>query len=270
MYRHQLEIKKKIAKIQEEVIKNIKTKRENLRNKLLAMRRDQKRKERLAKLKMDKLRSEITKKLMEASKKGDLISCDPERPSNEIIQYCQNNYKESYVKMNECVKNDNFCYMCCETEYGELHLEDRSVCYMKCDDFYINKIKFAKKSKGKQKIITLNVDISPNYESVPVIEKVHESCQKINGKNNTINEHKEHFNIVNKKLNEKEILITKFLESKEHLKANSTNLFIKNTTNKINIPTKSILVDDQSNNPIDEQKKQLLLTIKDELSDLNF
>ena len=63
MYRHQLEIKKKIAKIQEEVIKNIKTKRENLRNKLLAMRRDQKRKERLAKLKMDKLRSEITKKL---------------------------------------------------------------------------------------------------------------------------------------------------------------------------------------------------------------
>jgi len=149
LYRHQLEIKKKIAKIQEEVIKNIKKKREELRNKLLAMRRDSKRKERLAKLKMDKLRSQITKKLINASKKGNLQLCDPERPSNDIVQYCQTNYKDSYVKMNECVKNDNFCYMCCETEYGELHLEDRSVCYMKCDDFYINKIKFAKKSNPK-------------------------------------------------------------------------------------------------------------------------
>ncbi len=312
LYRHQLEIKKKIAKIQEEVIKNIKKKREELRNKLLAMRRDSKRKERLAKLKMDKLRNQITKKLINASKKGNLQLCDPERPSNDIVQYCQNNYKDSYVKMNECVKNDNFCYMCCETEYGELHLEDRSVCYMKCDDFYINKIKFAKKSnpkvnrggigpqrgkgvgfgngsrsigsneKLKENAICVNVDVTPSFERIPIIKEVHDSAdEKLKKEVSEKIEHNHHFNFIGGRLNENEILITKFLQGKEKKKTsksmnensvNNSDVMTENHTktlkneNSFEAFSPEVLVN--ADQAVDEQKKQLLLTIKNELSDI--
>jgi hypothetical protein len=277
------------------------------------MRRDSKRKERLAKLKMDKLRNQITKKLINASKKGNLQLCDPERPSNDIVQYCQNNYKDSYVKMNECVKNDNFCYMCCETEYGELHLEDRSVCYMKCDDYYINKIKFAKKSNGKvspggggfglqkgrgvglgngirsigsngklkENAICVNVDVTPSFERIPIIKEVHESAdKKLKKELYKKLEHQHHFNVIGGRLNENEILITKFLQGKEKKKisksmnenSNNNSVMIEKHTktlkneNSDDISSPEVLV--KADQAVDEQKKQLLLTIKNELSEI--
>ena len=107
---------------------------------------------------MGELKEEISKSLLKASKSGCAEECNPDRPEKEILLYCKNNFNDM-SKLSNCVKHDTFCTVCCESEFGDLHLEERSSCYSKCNDYYINKIKF----NGKK--VVMNVNISPTSTS---------------------------------------------------------------------------------------------------------
>jgi hypothetical protein len=141
-------IKKKIKQISEQVKREVMKIREDLRARILAKQKDEKRKRQLVMNKITSLKKDISKDLLKASKNGNAEECNPDRPTNQILEYCKVNFEYDYSKMNECVENDNFCYMCCESEFGDLHLEARSNCHTKCDDFYIYKVKF-KKQEGE-------------------------------------------------------------------------------------------------------------------------
>jgi len=127
--------------------------------------------------KMGELKLEISKNLLKASKSGCDEECNPDRPEKEILEYCKANFNEM-SRLGECVKQESFCTLCCESEFGELHLEERSNCYNKCNDYYINKVKFKTKKK-----VFLNVDITPTSTSKRIESNEENSAENSKGSN---------------------------------------------------------------------------------------
>jgi hypothetical protein len=142
VFANKLNIKKKIQQISDQVKREVLKIREDLRARMLSKKRDLQRKKELMLMKIEDVKHGISDDLIRASKSGNSEECDPERATAQIIQYCKVNFQFNYSKMNDCIKSDKFCYKCCESEFGDLHIEQRSTCFAKCDDYYIYKVKF--------------------------------------------------------------------------------------------------------------------------------
>lgn len=235
IYANKLMLKKKIKQISEQVKREVMKIREDLRARILSKQRDEKRKRELVMNKIESLKKDISKNLLRASKNGNTDQCNPERPTGEIIDYCKVNYEFDFVKMNECVKNDNFCYMCCEAEFGDLHLEERSNCYIKCDDFYIYHIKF-KDLRGEFHSKEKDKSKEPKEAVNPPLEN----------KNNN-----------NKKESKNEEEKSKFLETRT----------ITTTQDNSNFEESAVTREDINKLIEQEKKRELLMDIKE---DLNF
>jgi hypothetical protein len=233
IYSNKLMIKKKIKQISEQVKREVMKIREDLRARIMSKQKDEKRKRELIMNKIASLKKDISKDLLKASKNGNIDECNPDRATHEIIEYCKMNFDFDYSKMNECVKNDNFCYMCCESEFGDLHLESRSNCYLKCDDYYIYKIKFGKKLQK----LKLTIDVTPYGVKTSEVIKNVQPRESINPPS----------------INDKEIMPSHFLETK----------MITITKDTSNIKSN----DDMKQLIEDEKKRELLMDIKE---DLNF
>ena len=48
-------------------------------------------------------------------------------------KYCDNNFMDNYAKNQDCKNPDDFCYVCCENEYGNMFINQRDKCYDMCD-----------------------------------------------------------------------------------------------------------------------------------------
>ena len=248
IYSEKQVVKKKIIQISEAVKRQVEKIREDLKSRLLAKKKDEARKRELIQNKIENLKKDISNDLIKASKKGDFEECDPERPQKQIINYCKVNYEKDNFKMAECIKNDNFCYMCCEAEYGELHLELRNNCYTKCNDFSFFKLKF----KHTRVLNTYN------DHNLNVVKKT------IKDEINLKNSEDEPNLIINnaKKLNDIELMQTKFFEK------NNRNLVAEDS--RINNAEKGYKKLEQgriSQMIEEEKKKEILMRIKE---DLNF
>jgi len=74
--------------------------------------------------------------LMKANKQGSWKKCKNARKSKEKTEeYCNNNFSTNFIKNQECRNPENFCYICCENEYGNMYLKKRDKCYNMCDNF---------------------------------------------------------------------------------------------------------------------------------------
>ena len=77
----------------------------------------------------------MAKNLMNAHKKGDMMVCKKAYGNKNLIEtYCNRNIVEDYTKNIECRSDSSFCYVCCENEFGDLHMVQRDTCYTACDD----------------------------------------------------------------------------------------------------------------------------------------
>lgn len=195
------------------------------------------------------MKKDISKDLIRASKKGDYEECDPERENYQILNYCKVNYENDGFKMAECIKNDNFCYMCCESEYGELHLELRNNCYNKCNDFYFFKIKFK-----HTRVLNTYCEIKPKITKITKTEEI--------SLKNSENDPLFGSNYNNSKsLYDIDVMKSKFLEKNINvLKSEDSKLIEYDSQDKINHTKISEMIEEQ-------KKKELLMNIKE---DLNF
>ena len=97
-----------------------------------------KKKEDLA-TKLTQIRSQISKQIMIANKKGDMNSCESikkettETNHSKRDDYCNNNFTDDWARNTDC-KTDEFCYICCENEFGAMYVVERDNCYNMCDD----------------------------------------------------------------------------------------------------------------------------------------
>jgi hypothetical protein len=124
-----------IKSIAEETKKEIIMKRLQIKKKIEEMRKRNERKKLALRTQILTIRSVVAEKLGQAARVGSLDNCFIPNDNNlELIKkFCDLNFPTNYEKYAECNDTNSFCYICCETEFGDLHLKERDKCYNKCD-----------------------------------------------------------------------------------------------------------------------------------------
>lgn len=166
LYELKFALKKKIEEIKKQAQNQIIKKRSDLKRRLFKIKLDQKRQKDFYSNIILETKKNISIKLIKASKEGNLGLCNPlNKSSNDIINYCKDNFNDSLAKQSDCVKNDNFCYYCCDNEFGEMHLEERALCNSKCED-YINIFNNNIINTSYEKLINKTQDIKLKEEVI--------------------------------------------------------------------------------------------------------
>merc|ERR1711957_87407 len=124
-----------IQKITKETQTQTTKQRENIAKKIIEMRNKQKRKKAQLKSEIMTIRTQIASRLTTINKAGDSKKCTSGlKDANEREKYCSQNFADNYIKYSDCINKDSFCYVCCENEFGDLHVVQRDACYTVCDD----------------------------------------------------------------------------------------------------------------------------------------
>jgi len=78
------------------------------------------------------VRSSIANELGKAYKKGDLNKCvDAMKNETTKNNYCTSIYVDDFGLLNYCKKSDDFCNICCNSEFGDMHQIEKEECILK-------------------------------------------------------------------------------------------------------------------------------------------
>ncbi len=91
------------------------------------------------------LRSKMSKEIILANKNGNMKFCKRGRKDIDFREsYCNKAFVEDWVRNSECKSNEEFCYTCCEHEFGLNFVSQRDACYDMCDRKVKKPINFPK------------------------------------------------------------------------------------------------------------------------------
>jgi hypothetical protein len=151
---------KEIEGIKKELSKEVESKRNQLKNYVMLMRRRAERNKAALRNKLIGVRMSLASKMKNAYKDGDSSNCEKGMNDEKFKKsYCTSNFSEDYFRYPECNGAD-FCLICCETEFGSAVLEKRQ----KCIDEICSarkEIKQATEKSQKDDVTQLNLDV-PN------------------------------------------------------------------------------------------------------------
>ncbi len=119
--------------MKQEAYQSVMHKRQEENKRLGALRKIAERKKRQSKNKIMRIRMEMANELILAEHDGDILQCSANSTEDERQEYCESNFADDLERLVECSVKEDYCYVCCETEFGELHEEHRDECYDKCD-----------------------------------------------------------------------------------------------------------------------------------------
>ena len=125
-----VQAQKSIQEIKKNTQSQILKQRQMVAKKIIEMRQKRKRKNAELKNQILSIRSNIADRLKTINKTGDKSQC---LDSKNMEGYCKKNFQNNYIKLNDCKTKESYCYVCCEHEFGELHVVDRDQCYSECD-----------------------------------------------------------------------------------------------------------------------------------------
>jgi len=129
-----LEVAEKIQRIKEQTRDEVLKNRAANKKRMDILRRQQQRKKMAMQKEMSMLKMEMTAQMLKAEVEGDMTNCGPNKDGVHREAYCNRIYGDDWAQNKSCRNKDNFCYMCCETEFGDLHMDARDLCYSKCDE----------------------------------------------------------------------------------------------------------------------------------------
>lgn len=152
------QLEEKIAEIQKQALIQVQQSRSRTEEKLEQMRKIAERKKIEGKKQISSIRSKIASKILNEAKIGNIKNCNPMQTEEERMNYCEKYMKDDNQRLADCKNTrSDFCYTCCENEFGRIYAEYRDRCYLKCDDYRENKfvdweqgIEFFDKSEKKQ------------------------------------------------------------------------------------------------------------------------
>jgi len=128
------ESEKQIEQLKQEAKQEIIVKRNQLKTKILNLRKKNERKKNMLMQKLMKTRTVMAEKMQKATKLGSQLTCETAKDNQEKIDsYCENNFFDNFYKLVDCKDKSNFCYACCENEFGDVHMAERDMCYDMCD-----------------------------------------------------------------------------------------------------------------------------------------
>ena len=75
----------------------------------------------------------LTQNMLKADKLGDEKKCINALETKGIDVYCKSSFVTDPLSLTDCLKQENFCYICCENEFGDMHQIERESCVLSCE-----------------------------------------------------------------------------------------------------------------------------------------
>jgi hypothetical protein len=123
-----------INMIKLDAAKQVVKKRDNLKKRIALIKKKAGRRRRILEQQLQKVRGQMAKSLIGANRYGDWKICSAARTvKNKVVKYCDANFIDDFVKNRQCKDQEDFCYICCENEYGNMYIKSRDKCYDMCD-----------------------------------------------------------------------------------------------------------------------------------------
>jgi len=123
-----------IAEIKDEVKLEVQLKRNMMQRKIKDLRKRAKRRKAALETQLNKIKSKMAKDIMDANREGDMQLCRRgQKNAGKKDAYCDTNFIADYIKNYDCKDKAQFCYMCCENEFGNNFIDKRDSCYDMCD-----------------------------------------------------------------------------------------------------------------------------------------
>jgi len=127
--------------IKMQTAKKIEEGRWKLRKKIALMKAKAKAKSTQLAQELNLVRSKMSKDILLANRNGDYKKCQKGMTDTDYREtYCNEAFTDDWYKNGECKSINEFCYVCCENEFGLNFVTQRDNCYDVCD----------KKQKPKQ------------------------------------------------------------------------------------------------------------------------
>lgn len=157
-----LQVKEQIEKNREELKERMKNKKKEIEQKTASYHKQ-----------IKELKQKISLKMYQANKIGNAQKCNPNKSIIEIESYCNDNFFNSTIHddelTKECLNKDKYCYVCCDNEFGEFHLEKRTNCHSSCDDYYFE---MNKKNNLNQKNIFNFKQLDKEKEKIELLKSI--------------------------------------------------------------------------------------------------
>lgn len=123
-----------VTDIKKEITKQIQLKRNKMKKLIESMRNKAKLRKMALEGELNSLRQRMAQEMLKANKNGDINKCRKGKTDFDAREnYCNANYIDDFVRNSDCKTDDNFCYMCCESEFGNAFITNRDNCYNMCD-----------------------------------------------------------------------------------------------------------------------------------------
>jgi len=140
-----------MARLKEKISKKVEDSRNRIKKLLGKMRKKAARKKGALQQQLKSIRAKMAKEILLANKEGDIKKCIRGKKDLDFrTNYCNQNFVDDYVLNSACKSNDEFCYTCCEHEFGGAYRGKRNRCYEMCDE-KAKKKAAAKKNAAKGK-----------------------------------------------------------------------------------------------------------------------
>lgn len=131
-----------VLEAKQEAKEKISEKRNNLAEKIKKMRKLAQMKKSQMMNSLKKAKTKLADNVIKATKVGSSEVCNKGKAQDkQDIRdgYCNKAFQDDFFLNMECKNVDTFCYTCCETEFGKLHLDKREDCYNECDGIKASK-----------------------------------------------------------------------------------------------------------------------------------
>ncbi len=132
--KNELELKEKLSDIEKDLKLKILLNRKRIMKKINILRLAHERRKDKFRQQIFDVKKTLTQNVMTAEKTGDLNKCKDIMQKNTFYEYCNLAFSTDPLSHNQCKAKENFCFICCENEFGELHLEERETCFSNCDE----------------------------------------------------------------------------------------------------------------------------------------
>ena len=124
----------RVDEIQEAALLQVKAARAKTAEKIAAMKRAAERKRREGQRQIQEIRTSMASELLKENFIGNETLCLPTRSTADRKEYCKKNFANEPDKAKDCMTSAlDFCYVCCENEFGRMHTKLREKCYGICD-----------------------------------------------------------------------------------------------------------------------------------------
>ena len=123
----------KMDKLRAQTMESVSSARKRIQERLDAIRKTfEERRNAMAKRIME-VRANTANEVMNENRVGSKGKCKPSTENDKKIEYCNENFEGREELKEDCMRNSvDFCYVCCENEFGGMYEDNRESCFGEC------------------------------------------------------------------------------------------------------------------------------------------